>query len=129
MRLLWVCLAVSLWASPGLAGVYHAGSKCKPLSAHVPDANVAAIPGQDQHGRQVVPADLNAPPVDMEALKRPPIALHLPIDAYLKTDSYNADLSHAEIEAGTITQDAQGGLSLNGNPLSTGQQLYPEECQ
>lgn len=130
MKIGSVSLLVVCMAMPAYAEIYHAGSKCKPLQAHSPDANVEAKPGMDQHGRAVAPADINAPPMDTEALKNPPIALNLPIDAYLKTDAYNADLSRAEIQLGTISQGEHGGVNLNNEVLSTSPQaVYPEYCQ
>lgn len=116
-------------AFPAHAAIYHAGSKCKPLQA-VPDGDVNLVPGQDLHGQPVVPADVEAPPVDMEALKNPPIGLRLPIDAYINPDAYNADLSGTEIRPGTLTQGQNGQILLNNKPLSSGQQpVYSEECQ
>lgn len=125
----WIFFFLCLMALPAEAEIYHAGGKCKPLKA-VPEEDVNLVPGQDLHGQPVVPADIEPPPVDMEALKNPPIGLRLPIDAYIKPDAYNADLSGTEIRSGTITQGQEGQILLNGKPLSTGQQaVYPEECR
>ncbi len=117
-------------ASPAWAQTYHVGSKCKQFTTHVPSADVNVKAGEDAHGNAVIPADINAPPLDTEALKNPPIALNLPINAYIRPESFNADLSDARIQAGTITTDAQGKMMLNNEILSTGPQaVYPEECK
>lgn len=124
-----ILLFLGLVALPAQAEIYHAGSKCKPLQA-VPDADVNLVPGQDLHGQPVAPADVEAPPVDMEALKNPPIGLRLPIDAYIDPDAYNADLSGTEIRPGTITQGQGGQVLLNNKILSSGSQaVYPQDCQ
>lgn len=120
-----------LLAFPAMAGgVYHVGGKCRPAAIHTPDASVEAKPGMDIHGREVMPADVNAPPMDIEALKNPPIALNLPIDRYLDERAYNVDLRRAEIQPGVITQGENGQLKLNNEILSTGpQEVYPEGCE
>jgi hypothetical protein len=124
---LWIALCLAL---PAWAQTYHVGSKCKQLTAHVPNQDVNVSTGTDIHGNPVVPADLNASPVDIESLKNPPIGLNLPISAYINPEIYNADLSDTRIQAGTISTDAQSNMKLNNEILSTSQQgVYPEECK
>lgn len=115
---------------PCLAGTYHAGGGCKPLPTHVPAADVAVSAGVGANRQNVLPADVNAPPISHESLTNPPIALNLPLNAYLKPDAYNADLSAAEIQLGTLKADADKGLTLNNETLSTGaESVYSTDCQ
>jgi hypothetical protein len=125
-------IALILWglASPAWATTYHAGSDCKPLETYAASPDVEARPGYDAKGRAVASPDLQPSSMDIEALKQPSIALDMPMGAHVKQDSYNADLSRADIEVGRIKLGPQGEVRLNDQILSTGQQsVYPKGCE
>ncbi len=128
MKTLISAIIIALVAFPVQAGVYTTKTRCKPLNHHAPRADVEAKTGYDHHGNALAPVDANAPPMDVEALKNPPIALNLPINEYIKADRYNVPMDRAEIQLGTIQNDQDKGVTLNGSALSA-QEYYPEECE
>lgn len=127
---LWLPALIVSFSFPSFAGVYHAGGGCKPATLHVPDKDVHVTSGQNHHGEQVVPADMHASAMDAEFLKSPPIALNLPLNDYIREESFNAALGRAEIQVGTVTHNSEGEVKLNNEILSTApQEVYSEECK
>lgn len=92
---------------------------CAAVVEHRPAPDVAYRPGVDVSGRPVVPADLNAPSLDLpEELSfeitvpmRPRDARHFRRDAYF-----------GEALVGFLTLHADGTMSFNGRPLDGGSQ-------
>lgn len=128
-KLLLSALVISV-SFPSLAGVYRAGGGCAPAPVHVSDKDVHVTSGQNHHGEQVIPADMHSPSMDVESLKNPPIAMNLPLNAYIREESFNAPLGQAEIQLGTVTHNSEGEVKLNNEILSTApQEVYSEKCK
>lgn len=94
---------------------------CRFLPAHVPEPNVAYVPGVDVDGAPVTTADLGAP-TDIEA----PDAFQIEIDIDLvERFGIPADPSFFDPEAriGQVEVQNLGGnieLQFNGQPLASG---------
>ncbi len=118
----------------GVASVAHAETiridkaTCRYVTKHVPDADVTYQPGRDAHGRAVVPADINASPINNTIEKE--ISIHLTNDLAkvfgiqmptIRRGNELIPLVNAETEIGYIT--LQNGVPyLNGHPLQSDQQ-------
>lgn len=60
-----VVLGLLVGGSAAAETVTISTADCRKLVAHVPSADTAYQPGVDVHGKQVVPADLGAPQIDL----------------------------------------------------------------
>ena len=114
-------LSAVQWAGPGSAGRSSAtvSDPCAAVVEHTPSPDVAYRPGVDVTGRPVVPADLNAPALDLPqelsfeitVPMRPRDARHFGRNAYF-----------GEALVGFLTLHADGTMSFNGRPLDGGSQ-------
>lgn len=107
-------------------GVYHVGSGCQTLTKHVPSADVAVRDGYGVGDAQVKGANLEGAHA-FEGLDSIDIPIQIPSKNYVNEDSYNVDLSHSFIEAGTLTVKQNGDALLNGKSI-TDSTLTTGEC-
>jgi hypothetical protein len=112
-----------------------AESVCQQVTRHVPDADVAFQPGVGADGRRVVPADINASPINKSIEKQVAIKIYndaaktfgLPMPSYQKPSGVPGEppetlpLTAAETDIGYVTFK-NGRAYLNGKPLDNSQQ-------
>lgn len=104
------------------------GHDCAPLQPYQPIDNVEVKTGEGASGTKVQGADLVAPHPIQNQLKYIDIPLELPIDNYVNSDRYNADLSATNVRPGTITLDnTDRSVRFNGVNLSD-TPLYNPDC-
>jgi len=118
-----LCLLVPLLAVAAVSSlaqgtiVVVSDSDCRWLTRHVPDADVAYVPGRDVRGRSVAPADLPGS-TSLNLPREIPIALTIPLTTFLgeATPPFLAD---AEVTPGTVTVDRDtGAVAFNGVPVT-----------
>lgn len=87
---------------------------CEVLEKHVPDADVAYVPGVDVHGKAVAPADL-----DGGSQVRLPDIIEIPLGVDLAS-RLGMDYSSNELTAplGTLEVYPDGSVLLNGRDVS-----------
>ncbi len=109
--------------------IYHVGGsgECDPLPEYKPPEGVNTTAREGASGKKVAAADLESSPIS-DQFKSVDIPLKIPAAKYLKTDTYNADVSESFIEAGTIHVDQESGTTLNGHSLN-GSSAMPMKCK
>ena len=103
--------ALTCWVSAADAGRFDA---CSAVVEHRPAPDVAYRPGVDVNGRPVVPADLNAPSIEL------PEELSFEIDVPMlpRDRRRSADRGYyGEALVGFLTLHRDGSLSFNGRPM------------
>jgi len=87
---------------------------CAAVVAHEPAPDVTYRPGLDVRGRPVVPADLNAPSIELPEELAFEITVPMPSRnrRHFERDDY-----FGEALVGFLTLHADGTLSFNGRPL------------
>ncbi len=107
--------------------IYHAGSACKPLNIHTPDASVAARDGYATGDKKVKPATLEGGSTILGDKDTFSIPLQIPSTNYVDASKHNVDLSHSFINAGELTVSKDGETKLNGNSIVP-QETYGQGC-
>jgi predicted secreted protein len=114
--------------SANAAKTYQTSSECEQIQPHTPAKDVAAQDGHGVHGKQVKPANTSQGSEINKQLEYIDIPLELPLENYVKTDKFNADLSNTNIRPGTLTLDRNdNSLHLNGVHVSQ-PPLYNTDC-
>lgn len=93
--------------------------ECRLLPEHKANASVAYQPGVDVHGKPVVPADLNAAPMDMG---RQSVIVPLNIDLAKRLQGSGVQGLNLESTLGFLEIQPNGRVLYNGQDLTT--QVY-----
>lgn len=116
MRLPGIVLTCFLLVCADAAAFAQEGKpeECRLLPPHRPDAGAAYRPGVDVHGKPVVPADLNAPPVMGSG------RVIVPLSVDLKKRLENIDMKGIEMDSqlGILEIYPDGRVTYDGADLT-----------
>lgn len=117
---LWIAASLSLLAMTGGANAQEGPPpECRLLPEHKASADVAYQPGVDMDGKAVVPADLNAAPMDMG---KQSVIVPLNIDLARRLQGNGVQGLNLESTLGFLEIQPNGRVLYNGQDLTS--QIY-----
>jgi hypothetical protein len=120
-----------LIAFPAMAATYTTKGvgDCANVTRYQQADGVEYEPGTDAKGWAVAPADINPPALTADDFSDVDIGLNIPVDPYLKDDTYNYDDKRSDIQLGTINVQRDGQTSVNGKRIDSDDGLLHPDCQ
>lgn len=116
-----LAVLISVFAAPAFAQPIESAipPECRLLPEHKPNADVAYQPGVDVKGRNVVPADINAP---VTPIGRETIVVPLTVDLVERMQGLNIPGMKMEGSLGYLEIHPDGRVSHNGQDWTS--QVY-----
>jgi hypothetical protein len=94
---------------------------------HTPDTDVVYKPSVDTAGKRVVPAGLHDNSAILKQLENIDIPLELPIEDYIKSDAFNANLSNTSINPARL-RVSKNEMYLDDVKIWPSEEEFDPEC-